>query len=89
MVCVGGATFGTSKEGIEVPCVNAGEETEFSINITAPNIPGRYVSYWRMMTPEPGNKRFGHRFWIDLTVKAHRTVPRTLPLPRARLWQSP
>lgn len=70
MVCVGGATFGTSKEGVQVPCVAPGEETEFSINITAPAIPGRYVSYWRMMTPEPGNKRFGHRFWIDLTVKS-------------------
>jgi hypothetical protein len=74
LVCVGGASFGTSKDGVAIPQVKSGEEIDYSINITAPSIPGRYVSYWRMMTPD--NRRFGHRFWIDLTVKTIKAPPK-------------
>ena len=32
----------------------------------APAAPGKYVSYWRLVTP--GGAQFGHRLWIDISV---------------------
>ena len=33
-----------------------------------PKAPGRYTSYWRMMTPEKA--KFGHRLWVTVNVVA-------------------
>lgn len=52
------AHVGTVKAGAEVEIV-AGE-------MKAPEIPGRYVSYWRLSDGE-GNQ-FGHSIWVDITV---------------------
>merc|ERR1712166_130070 len=50
-----------------VPCLEPGTETELSLDeMITPAEPGRYMSHWRLCTPE-GNK-FGDRLWFDVTV---------------------
>eukprot|EP01034_Spumella_vulgaris_P025417 gene25417-31875_t len=44
----------------------ANGETELSIELTAPQMEGRYVSYFTMVTKE--NQKFGHRLWVDILV---------------------
>lgn len=68
LVHVGNDRMGGPKEGIEVPAVAAGETVNITLELTAPNTPGRHVSYWRLVDPE--GTRFGHRVWADVMVHA-------------------
>ncbi len=43
-----------------------GSQFDVSVQLVAPQIPGRYVGYWRLATPSAGN--FGHRLWTDIVV---------------------
>ncbi len=43
-----------------------GSQFDVSIQLVAPQIPGRYVGYWRLSAPSTGN--FGHRLWTDIVV---------------------
>jgi len=58
--------------GVLVPPVPAGEVGDICVELIAPSIPGRYVGYWRLITPStrinPGGVRFGQRLWIDIAV---------------------
>lgn len=46
--------------------VPVGTEMDFAVRMIAPEVPGRYVSYWRLAHPD-GN-RFGQRVWADVIV---------------------
>jgi hypothetical protein len=67
---VGGDSFGGPLNGVEVPHASPGEAVNVSVPLVMPNQPGRYTSYWRLMTPHPQNCKFGHRFWVTVNVVA-------------------
>lgn len=43
-----------------------GNEIDVEVEMKAPEEPGRYVSYWRLKTPE--GEAFGARVWCDIIV---------------------
>ncbi|CAK9137546.1 unnamed protein product [Ilex paraguariensis] len=43
-------------------------EVDIAVDFTAPQLPGRYISYWRMASPS-GHK-FGQRIWVLIQVEA-------------------
>jgi hypothetical protein len=43
-----------------------GEEVDVAANLTAPEKPGRYVSHFRLATPQ--GVRYGHRMWALIHV---------------------
>jgi len=53
-------------EHVSVPPIGPGVEVDISVEMAAPSLPGRYVSYWRLASPE--GTRFGQRVWVDITV---------------------
>lgn len=62
---VGGDQLG-APESVLVPAVGPGEEIDIPVDMVAPSVPGRYVSYWRLCTD---GQRFGHRIWVDVIVR--------------------
>lgn len=44
-----------------------GESVCVTADLKAPALPGRYISYWRLVTPS--GERFGHRVWCDIVVE--------------------
>ncbi|KAF8948629.1 hypothetical protein BGZ47_003563 [Haplosporangium gracile] len=52
---------------IKVSQAGIGEYVCISATLKAPSIPGRYISYWRLVTP--AGERFGHRIWCDILVQ--------------------
>ncbi|KAF9974904.1 hypothetical protein BGZ73_001603 [Actinomortierella ambigua] len=50
---------------VEKPSV--GQSLWVYADLKAPSIPGRYISYWRLVAPS--GERFGHRIWCDITVE--------------------
>jgi len=65
---VGGDSFGGPLNGIAVPLAAPGEAVNVTVPLVMPHQPGRYTSYWRMITPHPTNAKFGHRFWVTVNV---------------------
>ncbi|XP_052175740.1 protein JOKA2-like [Diospyros lotus] len=45
-----------------------GNELEIGVDFTAPELPGRYLSYWRMATPS--GQEFGRHIWVLIQVEA-------------------
>jgi hypothetical protein len=79
---VGGDAFGGPVTGVEVPLAAPGEAVNVSVPLVMPTQPGRYTSYWRMMTPHPQSAKFGHRFWVTVNV-----VPSAPQAVSAPIWQ--
>ncbi|KAG0295110.1 hypothetical protein BGZ96_012497 [Linnemannia gamsii] len=52
---------------IKVSQAGVGEYVCISALLKAPSIPGRYISYWRLVSPL--GERFGHRIWCDILVQ--------------------
>jgi len=52
--------------------VSPGQEVEVSVPLITPNEPGRYVGYYRMVTPD--GVKFGQRVWVSFCVKRERDV---------------
>lgn len=46
--------------------ISPGQEKEWRVELTAPDEPGRYKSFWRM--DKFGTARFGERVWLDIEV---------------------
>lgn len=42
------------------------KELDIAVDFTAPELPGRYVSYWRMASPS--GQKFGQRVWVLIQV---------------------
>ncbi|KAG0201492.1 hypothetical protein BGX28_005706 [Mortierella sp. GBA30] len=45
----------------------AGGSVCVTADLKAPSLPGRYVSYWRLVSPT--GEPFGHRIWCDIVVE--------------------
>ncbi|KAF9987553.1 hypothetical protein BGZ75_000445 [Mortierella antarctica] len=52
-----------------VPQGRINEYVCISMPLKTPSTPGRYISYWRLVSPTSG-ERFGHRVWCDIVVEA-------------------
>ncbi|KAK1433851.1 hypothetical protein QVD17_10769 [Tagetes erecta] len=44
------------------------KELDIAVDFSAPELPGRYVSYWRMASPS--GQKFGQRVWVLIQVDA-------------------
>jgi next-to-BRCA1 protein 1 len=55
---------------IEIPADGfpKGKEIDISVKFVAPEAPGRYISYWRMVSPK--GQKFGQRIWVLIQVDA-------------------
>jgi hypothetical protein len=62
---VGGDLLG-APNAVLVGSVAPGVEVDLSVEMVAPSVPGRYVSYWRLCGPDGAN--FGHRLWVEIVV---------------------
>eukprot|EP01118_Nematostelium_gracile_P009690 TRINITY_DN3272_c0_g2_i1.p1 TRINITY_DN3272_c0_g2~~TRINITY_DN3272_c0_g2_i1.p1 ORF type:complete len:553 (-),score=140.54 TRINITY_DN3272_c0_g2_i1:92-1750(-) len=57
---------------VGVPALVPENSVEVSVSMTAPKLPGRYVGYWRLSTPD--GTRFGQRIWVDIVVEENTTA---------------
>ena len=55
---------------IEEQGYQVGEELDATVDFIAPIQPGRYVSYWHLMSPS--NQKFGQRVWVLIQVVPRR-----------------
>merc|ERR1711871_1239979 len=67
MRSVGGDVIQGTETKITFCKLGAGEETQAKVMFTAPSVEGRYINYWRLFH---GDRRFGDRMWLDVTVKS-------------------
>ncbi|GJJ78084.1 next to BRCA1 gene 1 protein [Entomortierella parvispora] len=44
-----------------------------TLDLVAPKVPGRYISYWRLVAPN--GERFGHRVWCDIMIEDAQKAP--------------
>ncbi|CAN4085974.1 unnamed protein product [Withania somnifera] len=51
-----------------------GQELDVAVDFTAPEHPGRYISYWRLALPS--GQKFGQRVWVLIQVDAVLNVPK-------------
>ena len=69
LVHVGGDALG-SVLGVDLVLPEEGlapeGEAEVSVDLVAPEKPGRYVSHWRLVSPT--GQKFGHRVWVLIQV---------------------
>ncbi|KAF3436927.1 hypothetical protein FNV43_RR19680 [Rhamnella rubrinervis] len=65
LVWIGGDRFSDSVSAeIEIPAggLAVDNELDIAVDFTAPELPGRYISYWRMASPS--GQKFGQRVWV-------------------------
>jgi len=60
-----------SEEVIIASPVPAGSEIDISVNMVAPQQPGRYVGFWRLSNPD--GRKFGQRIWVKVDVVSSST----------------
>lgn len=68
---IGGDRLSNSASvGIEIPSDGLGvdKELDIAVDFNAPELPGRYISYWRMASPS--GQKFGQRVWVLIQVDA-------------------
>jgi len=65
LIYVGGDKLSIT-DFIAIPTVEPNQEVDIAVDMVAPSKPGRYVSYWRLATPD--GVRFGQRVWADIVV---------------------
>merc|ERR1711865_189281 len=63
--CVGGDAMKGSEMSVPVACIGPNQVVDATIQLSAPEVPGRYICYFRL---HQQNERFGDRIWIDVTV---------------------
>lgn len=51
----------------KIVLASVGDSVCVTADLKAPALPGRYISYWRLVTPS--GERFGHRVWCDILVE--------------------
>jgi hypothetical protein len=49
-----------------IPSLSPGEEAELDVELSAPEVPGHHISYFRIISPD--GIRFGDRLWCDINV---------------------
>jgi len=50
-----------------ITLAKVGESVCVTADLKAPSLPGRYVSFWRLVSPT--GEPFGHRIWCDIVVE--------------------
>jgi len=66
----GGQMSGPNTVPLVIPnngVVQPSTTIDISVNLVAPNRPGRYTGYWRLFDPKSGSS-FGSRTWVQITV---------------------
>ncbi|KAK9452278.1 uncharacterized protein V1518DRAFT_425222 [Limtongia smithiae] len=58
---------GSANVSTSVFKVGAGETASFAVMLKAPAAPGKYTSFWKMVTE--GGERFGENMWCEITVE--------------------
>ncbi|GAB4860650.1 hypothetical protein Ancab_035813 [Ancistrocladus abbreviatus] len=69
LLWIGGDKFSdTDSVEMQIPAegLRVDGELDVAVDFTAPELPGRYISYWRMASPS-GHK-FGQRVWVLIQV---------------------
>jgi hypothetical protein len=65
-----------TSERFKVGAVPPGEEVDvWTGEMKAPDVPGKYSSYWRLCDGK--GRRFGHRIWIDICITEPTKAPST------------
>ncbi|KAK4375677.1 hypothetical protein RND71_006354 [Anisodus tanguticus] len=71
LVWIGGDKF-SDAFSVELQITSVGlavdHELDVAVDFTAPELPGRYISYWRMALPS--GQKFGQRVWVLIQVGA-------------------
>ncbi|KAL0356249.1 UNVERIFIED_CONTAM: protein JOKA2 [Sesamum radiatum] len=71
LIWIGGHRF-SSRSSIELEIPAAGlpvdHELDIMVDFIAPELPGQYISYWRMVSPS--GQKFGQRVWVLIQVDA-------------------
>ncbi|KAL9267686.1 JOKA2-like protein [Drosera capensis] len=71
LLWIGGDKF-SDVDAVEIKVPLGGlpveSELEVAVDCTAPDLPGRYISYWRMSSPS--GQKFGQRIWVLIQVDA-------------------
>lgn len=69
LVWIGGDRF-SDAVSVELQITSVGlavdHDLDVAVNFTAPKLPGRYISYWRMALPS--GEKFGQRVWVLIQV---------------------
>lgn len=69
LVWIDGDKFATTDSAeVEIPSSGLGveEELDVAVDFVAPEVAGRYISYWRMASPS--GQKFGQRVWVLIQV---------------------
>ncbi|KAF2293270.1 hypothetical protein GH714_040640 [Hevea brasiliensis] len=69
LVWIGGDRFSHADSvELEIPAdgVPVDGELDIAVDFTSPELPGRYISYWRMASPS--GTKFGQRVWVLIQV---------------------
>lgn len=69
LVWVGGDKL-SNVVSVEVPAngLMIDQEVDVAVNFITPELPGRYISYWRLSSPS--GQKFGQRVWVLIQVDA-------------------
>ena len=62
------AMTAATKSNVLENTVEPGQTVSFTISLKTPEREGRFISYWRLKTPDA--LPFGHKLWVDITVAA-------------------
>ncbi|KAJ8563284.1 hypothetical protein K7X08_031736 [Anisodus acutangulus] len=77
LVWIGGDRF-SDAFSVELQITSVGlavdHELDVAVDFTAPKLPGRYISYWRMALPS--GQKFGQRVWVLIQVDASMNLPK-------------
>ncbi len=65
LVFVSGNPMG-GPAAVSVPATAAGAQTDISVNLTAPAVPGTYRGNWQLQAPD--GTRFGAVIWVQIVV---------------------
>jgi next-to-BRCA1 protein 1 len=60
------AMASASRSNVLEDGLEAGKTAVFKVMLKSPPCEGRFISYWRLKTPE--GVPFGHKLWVDITV---------------------
>jgi len=66
LISVGGDNL-SPKQEMNVPAIEPRAQADISVDCVAPQQPGRYATYWRLIAPN--GQQFGAKIWVDVTVE--------------------
>lgn len=76
LVWIGGDRF-SDAISVELQITSAGlavdHDLDVAVDFTAPELPGRYISYWRLALPS--GEKFGQRVWVLIQVDFSMDLP--------------